>query len=395
MRRRLICLVLALTPLVPGCGRIGFDLRELATVAEADGSNVAGPNPSTIPSPTNPTASAPTTMLPSDGLDAGSPTRPNGPSTPGSGGMDSGTSNPALPLEEASIANSEGDAATDAGISSAGPLQDAATSGDSGSAIPTGEFSAPVQISELTLAGFDEDDPALTQDRLEMYFTRGTAGGAGDWTIWRTTRGSVSEPWDTPSIVPELSSERETNAALSFDGLTIYFSSFRNSSSPGRDIFRSERLSRNDPWQTPEMVPAFNTPSDDVGAAPDADHLSLIGMSTSGGVRAFYLSDRPDLSAAWPTPQQLPGFDHRVLGSPRLTRRGLSLYFVAAPAAGGPRGLWQTVRTSKTDTFGESVELPGTTVVRPSNLWISEDERFVVYSGTGNDGITHLYESQR
>ena len=104
-----------------------------------------------------------------------------------------------------------------------------------GAVDPTLPFGTPVAIAELNTQ-YSEDDPTLTADRLHMWFCSNRPGGLGGEDIWFTSRATVHDPWEPPTHVPELaSSSSETTVEVSPDGLTLLFSSNRDSGSERKE----------------------------------------------------------------------------------------------------------------------------------------------------------------
>jgi len=87
-------------------------------------------------------------------------------------------------------------------------------------------FAAPVVVPGLASPGSHDDDPTVTTDLLELYFSSDRPGGPGGESIWRANRATPADPWGTPTLVTELSSDAADNdAEISADGLTIWIAS--------------------------------------------------------------------------------------------------------------------------------------------------------------------------
>ncbi len=96
---------------------------------------------------------------------------------------------------------------------------------------PDGTWSPVAPVVELNTP-YDEQQPTLSRDGLEIYFVSNRLGsqidpdGAVSADIWMSTRASTADPWSAPQPVAALNSRYwEGRAALSFDGTTIYFNS--------------------------------------------------------------------------------------------------------------------------------------------------------------------------
>ena len=110
-----------------------------------------------------------------------------------------------------------------------------------------GTFNAPVLINELsTIGGGAELGAVIRRDGLEIFFVSARAGGLDPprFDIWRSTRDSLSAPWNPPALVPginTLAEERVTK--LSPDGSILYFHSDRAGGFGVNDLYSATRCS--------------------------------------------------------------------------------------------------------------------------------------------------------
>ena len=97
-----------------------------------------------------------------------------------------------------------------------------------------GTFTPPVAIPNIT-SEFNEQDPAIRRDGLEMFFASNRPGTFGALDLWVTTRASISDTWSTPvNLGPAINTPtrpagleqaNDMRPALSFDGTRLYWSS--------------------------------------------------------------------------------------------------------------------------------------------------------------------------
>lgn len=123
--------------------------------------------------------------------------------------------------------------------------------------LPTGAWTSPHRVVPIA-NGITCQGESLTQDLLTMYATCGPYGSDKDYDIAKLTRASVGAPWSAPVQVAELSSpDFERGGTVAPDELTIWFT--RNIPSTGEtDVFVSTRASKSDPWGTPTEVPELS-----------------------------------------------------------------------------------------------------------------------------------------
>src|SRR5579871_3767033 len=117
-------------------------------------------------------------------------------------------------------------------------------------------FDTPVMVAELASPS-RTDNPTLTADLLEIYFTTDRVSGNGD--VWFATRPTATVPFGTPAPVTAVNTDSfETSSAISTDGLTLWFGSDRAGGVGANDIWVTQRASRASGWSTPVNVVALN-----------------------------------------------------------------------------------------------------------------------------------------
>jgi hypothetical protein len=253
-----------------------------------------------------------------------------------------------------------------------------------------GPWGAPVLVPIPGSASGD-DDPTLTDDRLEMYFNR-----LAD--IYVTRRASVSAPWGTPALVTELSSAGiETTPEITSDGLTIFIASDRLGSSLGSgDIWMSTRATRTSPWGVPVNVAAVNSAETESASAVTDDLKAMVLLSTRDTVLAdLYIATRSASNVAWNTPVAIAaintaGSDY----SPILTQDKLRIYW-DSDGGSASEDLYTASRSSTSGTFGTPVnitELNSSAV--EADPWISADEHHIVFV-SNRSGVFQMYEASR
>ena len=157
---------------------------------------------------------------------------------------------------------------------------------------PGGTFSTPVRIMLFT-AQRDDLSPWLSSDGLRMTFgTRQT----GVVDLYETTRPTRTTPWAPPVFLPTLaSSNHDDNPTLSEDGLEIFFSSDRTGSA-NYDVYRSTRAALGQPFDAPQVVPELSSAGDDIGTRLSRDgrrmYLNFNSVRTGGQNAELSMSTR-------------------------------------------------------------------------------------------------------
>jgi Tol biopolymer transport system component len=105
-----------------------------------------------------------------------------------------------------------------------------------------GDFTMASLVPELSTPFVDER-PNVRKDGLEIFIDSNRTGTLGGTDLWVASRANTSDPWSAPvNLGPEVNSASgEMRPALSFDGLTLYFSSTRLGGSGSSDIYAAAR----------------------------------------------------------------------------------------------------------------------------------------------------------
>jgi hypothetical protein len=90
---------------------------------------------------------------------------------------------------------------------------------------PDGTFAPGAPVSELNLAGFNDQMPNVSRDGLEMVFASDRTGGAGLFDIYVATRTTTADPWSAPvNLGPAVNTgASETRPSLSGDRERLHF----------------------------------------------------------------------------------------------------------------------------------------------------------------------------
>lgn len=267
--------------------------------------------------------------------------------------------------------------------------------------LPAYHFGTPVLVKELA-STVKVENPTLTGDSLQIFFTTNRNNGSNT-DVWFARRSAAGDPFGSPEIVPVVNSDdRETSAAISSDGLTLWFGSDRPGGAGNVDIWVSERASLSAEWSTPTNLAQLNSSSNDIPRPPGQHGLVMPMASTSASTDLYwtYLAARADTTSPFEAPVAIPELQYpdRSTVDAFLTDDGLTMFFSSSPrtpssdaADGGEAGgassaadLHVAFRRSTTEPFS---------VTRPlADLNTSFDERDPCLSP---DGSTLYFTSDR
>jgi hypothetical protein len=150
-----------------------------------------------------------------------------------------------------------------------------------------------------------DSGPHLSFDGLTLYFS---SFRTANWEIFEATRASPGGAWLAPVQRVELGGTgTEDQPFLAIGNLEIYFSSTRPGGAGGSDIMRSTRASTLVPWDPPTFVVELNGTGAEAAFSQTADGLEAFLLTTSFGApsapnNAIFKTTRATTAAPWGTP---------------------------------------------------------------------------------------------
>jgi hypothetical protein len=213
-------------------------------------------------------------------------------------------------------------------------------------------FDPPELVAELSVPA-KTDNPSLTADMLEIFFTSERNGGSAD--IFVAERAARAEPFGPAQLVAELSAaDVETSPAVSADGLTIWFASARAGGLGDLDIWVATRDSRGSAWSPPSNVDALNSGGKEI-PRPPGQRARVMPMASDRDMPGYYqihFAARSDGAAQFAEPVPVPelSFPDESTVDGFLSDDGLTLLYVTGPPF-GPADLYSASRRSTADPF--------------------------------------------
>jgi hypothetical protein len=251
---------------------------------------------------------------------------------------------------------------------------------------PLGPWGAPTPIVDLNTAGFNDDDPSLTDDLLELFFASDRPGGLGARDIWVATRATVMEPWSVPSLVMSLSSTAiDSNHHVTGNGLAIIISSMRTGGAGGADLYLSTRTSRASPWSAPMNIAELNSPAGEWMAFQSASELRLLMCSSRAGNEDIYESSRVAIGADWQSPVVVVAQSTGAHDCDAMTPDDTSIYLASTRVPGEDYDLFFAA-----DPLAPAVRIDElSTPNRDRDPWVTPDHRTMYFSSnrTGDDDL--------
>ena len=256
----------------------------------------------------------------------------------------------------------------------------------------TPRFATPVLVASISDPMADDEDPSFTGDLRELYFSSTRAGGSD---IWVSRRANPGDPWGTPGMVTELSSSGiDRSPSVSFDGLAVWLASDRE---PFRGrIWRSTRPNRLAAWNPPAPVSELASPNFDTAPSVDAAETTMFFSSqrqqTPTGID-IYSSTRPVVGAPWGTPERIAGLDTLLDESDPFVAVGGLVVFFTLSRTNQPGDLYWSRRQSTDAPFPAPQALVD--VNSPfidADATLSVDLLYLMFA-SNRSGNTEIYES--
>ena len=240
-------------------------------------------------------------------------------------------------------------------------------------------FSEGTMIEGLDADGFENDDPTLTGDVLEIYFASGRAGNGVD-DFFRATRSAREGSWGAVTRVDELSSTGdESTISISANGLWLLFASTRDD--PEQDIYLASRGSRAEPFGSIRRLDELNSVFSDFASWISDDGLTVLIHTTrpDGDDSDVLRATRRSTSALFDPPTVVPGLDSSDNEISATLHFGETLVLFATNGADGSSDLF--VAEQAGSGFGERLPLIGpNTAVNEGDAWMSPDGCTLVFA---------------
>jgi len=117
------------------------------------------------------------------------------------------------------------------------------------------DWSEPVNLGPTINTEADDRLAAMSNDGLRLYFASNRQGGLGGYDLYVSRRPSLDDPWGPPqNLGPTVNTiDNERAPSLSMDGHWLYLNSDKPGYCGGFDLFVSWRDDIEDDfgWQTP------------------------------------------------------------------------------------------------------------------------------------------------
>jgi Tol biopolymer transport system component len=269
-------------------------------------------------------------------------------------------------------------------------------------------WSEPVNLGPTISTTFTESGPAISKNRLSLYFYSTRPGGFGGNDIWVSQRESVHDAWGTPAnLGPTVNSaSSEFVPAFSRDGHWMFFGSDRPGGFGLQDIWASWRPKIHDDfgWQTPtNLGPGVNSAADDNASTyfkkKGAPQLIFGSGRLGGAARDLFLSNL-QADGTWGPATLIPELSSpSTENRPTIRRDGLEIFFYSdRPGGSGGNDIWVATRDTVDAPWSTPVTLgaPVNTSAVEQHPYLASNAKSLFFSSTrpGSAGLD-LYVTTR
>jgi hypothetical protein len=265
------------------------------------------------------------------------------------------------------------------------------------------QWSAPALVPSVNSTSADSS-PKLTFDGLTLYFSSGRASSGG-YQLWRATRTAPFGTFGSPTAVSELNAGTnviDEQACPRIDHLEIFFVSNRPGGVGSYDIWRATRASTSVPFNTPVPVTEINATGDDGSPSLTGDGLRIyFGSSRPGGVGSYdiWTATRPNWSSPFSTPTPVTELGTTAIDfQPHVSPDDLTMLFNSRRPGGlGNNDFWMATRLNTSSPFANFVNLTAlNTAVADDHITfaIFHDEVFFASDRPGTMGSYDVFTAR-
>ena len=225
---------------------------------------------------------------------------------------------------------------------------------DSGSGDPVGcdpakPFGAPVLVEGVGSASEDASLRLSLDEKTAYFFSART----GTKQLFTATRASVTAAFSGVSVLANVNTDNQYNPAITADGLTLFFASYRTTGVGDNDIYQATRSSLTDDFADVRLAPNVNTAASEVQPYVTRDGTTLYFVRTAVGTGDTVFRAVGSVTRGFVNPAAVPELDGPTNDSdPVLSADGLTLFWSTdRPGGMGDLDVWQARRSSVSDEF--------------------------------------------
>ncbi len=210
----------------------------------------------------------------------------------------------------------------------------------------TAPWGAIATYPELLIAGGPDVDTSIRLGELEIYLS-----DTNNQCTYRATRATTADAWSIPAMVGTCDANKAVGPDVSLDGLTLYYSDTSGTNALGK-LLASQRATTADDFTPGSQLPGIVDDGQKGWPFVTADGLALYyegGYMGNAGTHRMFVATRSAASQPFGTPVLVPGLDSPANGNEEdlsLTEDQLEIFFsTEAPGGAGGFDLYSATRT--------------------------------------------------
>ena len=278
------------------------------------------------------------------------------------------------------------------------------------------ELAPPGASPDFNTAALD-GCPMPSRDGKLFFLASTRPGGNGGRDIWVSSRAAETDPWGSPTLVPEPISGPYNDFCpmLAGDGETFYFVSDRPGGCGGTDIYTSHRNDDGSFTEPKNLGCDVNSAGNEEGPVqgkePGRGRVLYFSSSRAGGYAPDAPGTAPDFdlyvatwrAGAFQTPELVEGVNSAGQdGQPFLSDDSRELFFYSTrPGGFGGPDIWVASRAKAKDAWGLPTNLgPSVNTANPeSRPSLSADGTHLYFGSTRpapeGEGSSDIYVATR
>jgi hypothetical protein len=258
------------------------------------------------------------------------------------------------------------------------------------------ERSAPVNVGAPINSAASETNATLSPDNLSLYFTSNRAGGLGGDDVWVSQRDCDDCPWGAPVNLgaPINSASAEGAPNLSADGHLLFFFSGRPDGQGGNDVYVSRRSDPKDDLGWGPAVglgPDVNTAANEAGGDYQQNAEDGTANFYFNRTDIYYASVTRDGETTGPAVLVAELSDPAAGDLHASVRTDGKEVFLHSNRVGGLGGndIWTSTRRNIREPWSTPVDLgaPWNTTVNENQPSLSNDGRTLLFSSNRPGGL--------
>lgn len=214
-------------------------------------------------------------------------------------------------------------------------------------------FGAPVLVQGIASASEDASLRLSADEKTAYFFSART----GAQLLYTANRTSAIAAFDNVAALANVNTGNQYNPAITADGLTLFFASFRAGGVGNNDIFQATRTALTDNFGETRLAPNINTPDSEVQpyVTRDGSTMYFVRTAMATGDTVFRAAGSATRGFTNPAPvAELDGPTNDA--DPVVSADGLTVFWATDRPGDGALGdmdVWEAHRSTPTGELGE------------------------------------------